>query len=201
MEWFHKHGEVQHLENVGRESHTFVWHIVQNLDNLANHTLFHQAVPDNVTLLIQRLHLFSPSTGLLALSLTERCTCTTCVLHHIPKVREIWAMARHTFCAPADEHAVFMRGAFLVSSHRIRSVPLPIYDTLLQYSEAPDAHWVHAEHSEDWARSSSNPLSAHVLERSWNILFDCLDPQIVDVCRKCDAPEGSCLPSACQCSD
>lgn len=179
LEWFHKHGEVQHLDNVGRESHTYIWHIVQNLDNLADHTLFHQAVPDDVNLLVQRLGLFNLSTGLLALGLIEQCTCTSCDLHHIPKIREIWAMALHTFCAPTDQHALFMRGAFLVSSHRIRSVPMQIYDTLLEYSGAPDAHWVHAEHSEDWARSSSNPLSAHVLERAWNILFECLDPQML----------------------
>ncbi|KAL3132245.1 hypothetical protein ABBQ32_008833 [Trebouxia sp. C0010 RCD-2024] len=200
FDWFHEHGEVQHLDNVGRESHTFVLHMLLNLDDLADHTLFHQAIPDNVHLLMQRLGLFGPSTGLLALGYMGKCTCTTCWLHHIPKVREIWAMARQSFCAPDEDHAVFMRGAFLVSSHRIRSVPVQVYKTLLKYSGSPNGHWVHTEHSEDWARSSSNPLSAHVLERTWNVLFDCLDPDIVDVCERC-TDEDSCLPSACQCSD
>ena len=204
LKWFGERGEVRRLGNFGRESHTYVWHILHNLDDLANHTLFHQDMPDDVQQLTQRLGLLSPSTGLLALSLTGTCSCKDCWLHHIPKVTEIWAMAQQTFCHPTDVHVVFLRGAFVVSSQRVQAVSSKIYASLLQYLEAPEPHWVHTEHAEEWAKTPSNPMSAHVLERSWNILFDCLDPDIFNVCEVCDNTltiNGTCPPSACQCSD
>jgi hypothetical protein len=39
-------GEVVHLENVGRESHSYLQHITRNYNNLAAYTLFSQDIPD-----------------------------------------------------------------------------------------------------------------------------------------------------------
>ena len=118
LDWFAQHGEVHHLPNIGRESHTYVWHILHNFDDMAHHTLFHQDIPDDMSALTQRLNLFSPSTGLLGLAHLAKCTCRTCFLHHIPKVREIWAMVQQTFCEPGRMHVVFLRGALVASSKR-----------------------------------------------------------------------------------
>ena len=206
LAWFTRHGEVKRLDNVGRESHTFIWHILQHMEDLANHTLFHQDMPQSGTAqqLTQRLRVFHSSTGLLALGEISKCSCTECFLHHIPKVKEIWAMVRHSFCVPSDQYAVFLKGAFVVSSARIWAVSTDVYLSLLQYLGAPEQRWTHGEHSEDWARKPSNPLSAHVLERSWNVLFNCLDLHMIDVCSVCDESlklNGTCPAAACQCVD
>ena len=206
LEWFTQHGEVHHLDNTGRESHTYVWHILNNYDDLANHTVFHQDIPESMPTLTSRLGLLSPRTGLLGLGLMATCQCKTCFLHHLPKITEIWAMVQRSFCAPGDIHMVFLQGAFLVSSHRILAVPKKVFASLEEYSGAGEDHWVHDEHSMDWGRLPSNPVSAHVLERSWNILFDCLDPDINRHCEMCDHSisvlhNGTCPPSACQCLD
>lgn len=206
LDWFAQHGEFQHLNNTGRESHTYIWHILNNYDDLADHTAFHQDIPDSMQILTSRLGLLTPQTGMLGLSIMMTCECKTCVLYHLPKITEIWAMVQQSFCAPRDIHTVFLRGAFLVSSHRIRAVPKKAYVSLEEYSGAGEAHWVHDEHSMDWGQMPSNPVSAHVLERSWNILFNCLDPDINRQCEMCDESltllrNSTCPPAACQCLD
>ena len=42
-----RHGEVVHLENMGREGHVYLNHIITHYDNLADHTIFTQAIPDS----------------------------------------------------------------------------------------------------------------------------------------------------------
>ena len=203
LEWFAARGEVRHLANVGRESHAYIWHIVSNYGELATHTIFHQdlADADMANKLLQRLSLLTPRTGMLALGYMYTCSCQTCYISDIPKINEIWAMTQHTFCSPEVNYPAFLRGAFVVSARRIRNVNVQVYTTLLHYLEAPEGHWVHTEHAHEGFREPSNPMSGHVLERSWNILFDCLHlvgPKDCSICRM----EGKiCTPSACQCLD
>ena len=40
-------GEIIHLDNLGREGRVFLWHIMNNFENLAEHTLFSQDLPDD----------------------------------------------------------------------------------------------------------------------------------------------------------
>lgn len=195
---------MHHLNNTGRESHTYIWHIIHNLHDLAQYTLFHQDRPDDAQVLINRLSLLSPSTGMLALSAVAACSCQDCYLQNLPKIQEVWAMMQQSFCAPTDKFFVFLRGAFIVSSQRIAAVPAGIYKSLLDYLEAPTGSWIHDEHSFPNVKVADNPLSAHVLERSWNILFDCLDPDLFQPCVACDASMSNnktCPTSACQCLD
>lgn len=44
-------GELVKLENVGRESHAFLQHITRHYDELAEHTLFSQDMPNYESLL------------------------------------------------------------------------------------------------------------------------------------------------------
>jgi len=39
-------GEVVHLPNVGRESHSYLQHIIRHHQDLADYTLFSQDIPD-----------------------------------------------------------------------------------------------------------------------------------------------------------
>ena len=203
LQWFSDHGKVVRLENVGRESHVFMWHIVHNYGSLARHTLFHQDVNDPTAgdIMLSRLHLLEPQTGMLALSHISLCHCEVCYLTSIPKVKEIWAMARRSFCGPDDTYATFLKGAFLVSSQRVMNLPKEVYVNLLEYLEAPAGHWIHAEHHHEWGKIPSNSLSAHVIERSWNILFDCLQLDGPELCTTCPPSPEVCRPSGCQCLD
>lgn len=45
-------GEIVHLENVGRESHSFLQHIIGHYNDLADYTLFSQDIPEAI--LIER---------------------------------------------------------------------------------------------------------------------------------------------------
>ncbi len=188
LEWFAARGEVRHLANVGRESHTYIWHIIRNYGDLASHTLFHQDLADSnmANQMLNRLSLLKPQTGMLALGYIHVCSCQTCYISDIPKLREIWAMTQHTFCSPEASYPAFLRGAFVVSLRRIVSVEVQVYKSLLYYLEAPEDHWIHTEHSHEGSRSPSDPMSGHVLERSWNIIFDCMHldgPKECSICR------------------
>ena len=137
--WFEHQGEVRHLANVGRESHTYVWHVLHNYADLANHTVFHQDIPDSMQTLTSRLGLLTPRTGMLGLAVVSACHCKTgCGFEQpLPKITEIWSMVRHSFCAPEDIYLTFLRGAFLVSSRRIlapRAACLAIQFLLMYWS-------------------------------------------------------------------
>lgn len=205
--WFAQHGEVQPLRNVGRESHTYMWHIVNNYDDLATHNLFHQDILEpngfNQSDFLQRLSTFVPYTGMLALDHAAMCTCEACFYHDLPKLREIWAMTQRTFCGPTDLYPVFLKGNFLVSAIRIQRNLPQIYKTLLQYLEAPAEHWIHTEHRHDWGRDPSNPISGHIMERFWNVIFDCIYVNSMNECMElCDlATNSGCRMGGCQCFD
>ena len=205
LSWFSERGEVQPLRNLGREAHAYMWHIVTNYNDLASHTLFHQDLLQDITQneFFRRLSMFMPYTGMLALSTTTMCTCDACLLGEVPKVREIWAMTQHTFCAPADLYPVFWKADFIVSSSRIRRNMPKTYWTLLQYLEAPEGHWHHAEHTHDVYRHPNNPLSAHIMERAWTFIFDCihLDGPEECVTAVCESGRSDCILTSCQCFD
>ena len=201
LSWFADRGEVRHLANIGRESHVYLWHLVSNYNDVALHTLFHQDLPDDREQMMTRLSYLTPQTGMLALSEMCMCSCEACVITDIPKMKEIWAMIRKSFCSPQELHPVFLRGAFVVSSKRISNNSVVVYNTLLEYVEAPEGHWIHSEHPHDWGRSVSSPVSAHVLERAWNVIFNCLTPNGPQECSMGWTNGSERTVSACQCQD
>lgn len=88
-----------------------------------------------------------------------------------------------------------------MSKRRLIEVPRQVYESLLQMISAPTDDWAHWHNLDrNDLRSESNPLMGHVLERSWNIIFDCIDPLAAQHCEACDR-ELECLLTACQCSD
>lgn len=110
LAWFADRGEVIHIPNLGRESHAYLWHIVNNYGNLALHTVFHQDISNyDKGHVANKLSLLKPETGMLALGGMSMCTCDKCFLKEIPKLREIWAMAQHTFCSPHETYPVFCK--------------------------------------------------------------------------------------------
>ncbi len=199
--WMQENGELQTLPNVGRESHSYLWHIMHHRHDLAEHTIFNQAMPDmeNASMIL-RLKQFQPTTGMLGLAMVVDCGCSDCYLGDIPFIKEIWAMSQNEFCSPDLKYAAFMKGAFLVSKRRLLSVPDHVYFSLITLLTAPKDHWSHKQHNFEGLKNEAAPLAGHILERSWNILFDCIDVAATYQCWDCD--EGKeCLPMACQCRD
>ncbi|KAK9813514.1 hypothetical protein WJX73_003702 [Symbiochloris irregularis] len=203
-------GEVHKLDNFGRESHPYFFHILRHYGHFPAFLLFHQALPEKgcSDLFINRIQRLRPNTGMLSLGDASVCTCSQCWGENPVQFKEIWAMARQEFCSPEEKYATFLKGAFVVASRRVMAVPHRTYSALYQYLEAPDGHWLHRERSSYGTDShnTSSPTLGHIIERSWNALFDCLDPGVVhpDFCTvKCvperDCSVEACPPTACQC--
>lgn len=199
--WMQDFGELHTLENVGRESHSYLWHILQHRHDLADHTLFNQAMPDmDSALMTTRLKQFDATTGMLGLAMIVECGCADCYLGEVPFIKEIWAMMQYDFCSPELKYSTFMKGAFLVSKRRLLAVPEKVYRSLFALLAAPNGHWVHQQHTFEGWKNVNSPLAGHIMERAWNILFDCLDVIHTQHCWQCD--EGKQCPSTgCQCRD
>ena len=163
FDWVQGNGELRLLQNVGREGHAYLVHILYLRDDLASHAIFNQALPDlGSTKTVNRLQHFDTSTGLLGLAEVTDCGCDDCYMGHLPFLKEIWAMMKLEFCSPSQRFSVFLKGAFLVSKHRLLSVPVKVYASLLELLAAPEDHWVHRTHSFEDFKHARAPLAGHV---------------------------------------
>lgn len=111
---------------------------------------------------------------------------------------------------------------FIVSKKRILNVSPPdSYQHFIDLLNADDMHEIHQEvvtlfDSESGLRSSKqNPLLAHVIERAWNLIWNCtldvrapvgkakkLDPRRAgDESQACCVGSEICAPNTCQCLD
>jgi len=151
------------LPNVGRESGTYLHHLVEHYDRLADHTAFIQGHPfDHNPELIEELHTFTGSgpffifprhshpaaeRGLL------RCDLTGAPDHRGLPLEE-FALS-HKIVTPGDQ-LLFAAGAqFIVSRDRIRQRPRSFYEDLL--------------------KDSVDPISGYLLERLWPSIFGFVD--------------------------
>ncbi|KAJ3169711.1 hypothetical protein HK101_011444 [Irineochytrium annulatum] len=175
---------IRQLPNLGREGATYLTHILDNYDALADWTLFTQAEPVFFNLLLQILDKnLESGTGFLALKFFDQCQCDGCFQYNLERIREVWAITRGELCPP-EGFAATLNGQFLVSRKRIRQHPRRIYQYLLDVITSDEQHFVHnVEPVNDWmVDSPSNPLFGHVIERSWAMIFKCSD---LSVWRSC----------------
>jgi hypothetical protein len=94
------------LENTGRESATYLHHIIKHYNHLSQWTLFLQAVPhcqegtkiDLVMPMLER-H-FEPNLGMIQLSLLHECQCGYMCKSNgdFSQVRDIFTLFRKSFC-------------------------------------------------------------------------------------------------------
>jgi hypothetical protein len=104
---------VQQLTNLGREGATFLYHIIENYDTLANHILFSQAGVEGVTntgledWLLNRLEKqFNSSVGYMPLVENKWMTTFDCGMeggtsfHRMP---ELWGIIEQTLCPPGGQ--------------------------------------------------------------------------------------------------
>jgi hypothetical protein len=104
------------LPNLGREGGTYLTHIINNYDTLANHTLFSQAGVDGITdtglsdwFSDRLLQQFNSAVGYMPLVADSWISAYACNDHpppgHLPKLTELWRMLEYPMC-PGGARAV-----------------------------------------------------------------------------------------------
>jgi hypothetical protein len=89
---------VVQLHNVGRESHTYLHHMLVHYEDLPTHMMFVHGHVEHMSNLLRVLSALTPTTGFMCLSYWGRSTCDGGELQPDRRMREVWAMARHDFC-------------------------------------------------------------------------------------------------------
>lgn len=201
---------VEKIVNRGREGGTYLHHIIDKWDDLAEHTIFAQGDFHGFDHIYARLEdYFVPETGMLSLGFGHAsCSCENCkdpwtsddVWTRVP---EIYSAVYEELCPPS-KILLSYAGQFVVSARRIRGTEKRIYEHLKRILESDMEHWIHSD-----SRSSKfkldqpdNPVFGHTLERSWMIMFKCANPILATTCPKLDQRRGAGdADDSCQCLD
>jgi len=149
------------LPNIGREAHTYLYHIYNNYDNLSEINLFSQGDPifhcpdfisrvNNLDLDKIRLPYFFGSTGI------ENCHGNNDSRH--PNGLPIYYFLDLLFdkkVSPNDRFTVPYGAIFLVSKEIILHRPKDFYGFLLKFTT-----------------NETTPIEAYIIERLWPFIFD-----------------------------
>lgn len=115
---------------------------------------------------------------------------------------QVWAMAQSTFCP--HNFACFHNGFLVASRARLQVQPKRLYQYLLSLFATPLTHPLRANevlYKHYVSDLPEWPTLGHVMERSWNALLNCTDPEIADACDvPCEHPGCSDF-ERCQCLD
>jgi hypothetical protein len=198
--------EVTLLSNVGRESETYLHHILSRWESLANHTLFVQAEVHNKAAFLWRLETyFDPHrTGMLDLGVqahgyqcegsdrwgwSDRSGIVSNVYHSV-------------YQSPCRPFLLSYKGQFVVSAKRIRGIGTDMYARLHEALRDPTS-WAHQEpYIQGRPNAMSAPVLGYTVERLWNVLFQCSD---VATYLKCptfwSGARLGATSSDCQCVD
>jgi hypothetical protein len=198
--------QVTQLPNVGRESASYLHHILTYWDSLARHTLFIQADVHNKRESVHRIQsYFNPQyTGMLSLGFvghTVRCGGSDPWgwSDHSGVVSRVYEQVYHT---PCERVLLSYKGQFIVSGQRIRGIAKSIYQEL--YETLVDGNsWAHQEpFLQGRADSLSAPVFGYTVERLWSTLFQCSDLDVAWMCPTLlsGEREGGSI-SDCQCLD
>jgi hypothetical protein len=194
-------GRIDHLDNLGRESHAYLVHITRYYDQLPEHVLFSQDIPVDTKLWHRFQNMFEPKVGFLPLAIVGHQPCED---GWLPQgiLPQLYSMFTNQLCPPEGFTAAY-NGQFLVSRKRLRKIPQGTYQHLLELVAAPTTHWIHDVHNDTYYKRPDNPMFGHVLERVWSVAFDCFESWRTDNCYRCDEENGmqDCGQDACQCYD
>lgn len=190
---------VINMPNVGREGHTFLYHIVHNYHNLSRQTIFCQENPDNKSNVLFRLeNYYVKTTGFMALSDEMRCTCDGCS-GTLKRIRDFYAIFTQELCK--GDFTASLHGCFVVSRRRIHSLKLERYQYLLGLMGAPSGHFIHSA-SEGYRDGNGveeesrpdKPCLGYILERTWSVMFNCSG---LDVMERLPCPNRTCVGPQC----
>ncbi|KAI9007150.1 triose-phosphate transporter family-domain-containing protein [Gaertneriomyces semiglobifer] len=187
---------VIQLPNRGREAATYMWHILSQYDNIAEHTLFIQADPNLIfergelsKLISDRLSTFQENVGFLTLGETD--ILSTRDMHLLagwPRIGQVLSTVAGQVLP--DEVVVSYNGQFIVSRNRVHFRPRATYQQLLDLLQADANHWIHKEKA---GSTPSNPFFSKYVERSYHALFNCMNVEVVR--------QGCHKRKLCGCSD
>ncbi|KAH7138324.1 hypothetical protein B0J11DRAFT_12740 [Dendryphion nanum] len=196
------------LPNIGREGETYLYHIIDNWDNLAKQTFFLQADVHNPREFYPRIHDYfdSERTGMLSLGWSGIvCNCQECgdvydmrdPLGLFPQLHQ-----RITNSTTCETVLLSYKGQFVASAKRIRGIDKAIYK-YLRDAFVDEKSWAHSEPYLLGRPDSMNaPQFGYQMERMWNLLFQCSD---MDIAFKCPSlVSGSRFGGRkddCQCYD
>ncbi|PQE16215.1 hypothetical protein CJF31_00011107 [Rutstroemia sp. NJR-2017a BVV2] len=179
---------VERLDNVGREGGTYLHHITQNWDHLANQTMFIQAHAHNQRELIPRLDNFLVSnTGMLSLGFSGVvCDCEGC--GDRLGWEDQWGLIPtlykklHDTNKCSERVLLSYKGQFVASASRIRGVPLDIYDGLHDAITSTSG-WSHDPNVVgDNMDEPDAPYFGYTVERIWNLLMQCSNSRVATMC-------------------
>ncbi|TKA24225.1 hypothetical protein B0A50_05989 [Salinomyces thailandicus] len=205
---------VQGSLNAGREAETFLTHIIDNWNNLADHTIFSQAAAHEVPALRRRVQdYFVPETGFLALSIVGRICrdCNTCKDksgwdEQGDVLEDIWSRANNG--SECRDLILAYRGQFVVSASRIRSNSKEMYEYLREQLVNPESDQHKMPYlDQNWMAGREDSLEAphfgYTIERMWSAIFHCSDPRIAYECPSVTSGLlGNRMPlGSCQCLD
>ena len=75
------------------------------------------------------------------------------------------------------------QGQIIVSRTKIKGTPKHVYEHIKEVLEAGPQHWIHGDKKQDMFKDEpGEPYFGHVLERSWNLLFDCSRASLAESC-------------------
>lgn len=189
-----------HLDNVGREGHAYLQHILRHWEDLADHTLFTQDIPDARLMPLRFEKLFRSDTGYLPLSFTGKVDCFQDTSTRM--IAQLHGIFTRTLC-PIHGYFAGFEGQHVVSRRRILGQDRAVYQHLLDLIAAPEEHWLHEYHDAHDFKKPDNPLFGHAMERAWALAFNCYEVWRIDNCLSCDNERGmdTCTKDDCQCFD
>lgn len=156
------------LPNVGRESHTYLYHIIQNYDNLANRTFFIQGrINDHKLLPI--MEYFVPNNFVGRLVKNDTSYIKTHIKHEGKYLKDLisgnmkrskytpyeWINKIGIDISKNKEFSMVWGAIFCVSKELILSRPKEFYQDIIKYVDY-----------------DINPEEGHFFERSWYLIFN-----------------------------
>lgn len=210
---------VERQENVGREGGTYLKHIIDKWDSLAEQTMFLQAHAHNMREIIPRINDYLiRDTGMLSLGFTGvTCSCGSCddrwgwedQSKIIPAIYEkIYGAS----CDPSQSILLSYKGQFVASAKRIRGVSRDIFVELFKAISSNEGwnleHNTTVLHGHNIGgvtgkESPSNPFFGFTLERLWSLVMQCAtDERVAARCPSLLSGRGiGGLAQDCQCLD
>jgi hypothetical protein len=179
---------VTTLPNIGREGHTYLYHILQNWDTMARQTIFLQAGVHNPREFYPRIRdYFDPvRTGMLSLGWSGQvCSCEDCgdrfgfsdTAHLFPEIHD--RINNSTKC---DNMLLSYKGQFVVSAKRVRALDQSVYRGLFDAFVNKDS-WAHREEFVQGRPDSMGaPIFGYTVERMWSLLFQCNEMRVAWKC-------------------
>lgn len=197
---------VKKLGPTGGDDDTYLSHIVEQWDDLAEHTLFLNGGFKDLVKIEGRIEdYFKPSTGVLSLgSGYGSCLCGSCEdpwgsKGDLSRIPQIFAAVYSEIC-PASNVLLSNSGQFIVSAKRIRGTPKHAYEHLRTLLESDKKHWIHEEAND--SDEPEHPSFGRVIEKSWMIAFKCADPGLAKSCPTLyDRRRAEDSDRTCQCID